>query len=263
MQQALLLNTEAASITVKPYRGSVIYETAGRAREYRELACNLYTGCDHGCIYCYAPNALQRKRDEFHAQVRPRKDILNKVAKDAAGYGKAREKRQVLFCFATDPYCHADAEHALTHQAIEICHRHGLNICVLTKGGTRSLRDLNLFGSGDSYACTLTSLDPQASKHWEPNAALPEDRIEALSAFHDAGIYTWVSLEPVLDPSTTLDIIERTAPFVDEFKVGKLNYRQEAKAINWGAFAREAVTLLQRLGKKYYIKADLRVYLNA
>ena len=31
-----------------------IYEPSGRAREYGELAVNIYTGCNHGCSYCYA-----------------------------------------------------------------------------------------------------------------------------------------------------------------------------------------------------------------
>lgn len=30
-----------------------IYETKGRAREFCELAINLYTGCRHRCSYCY------------------------------------------------------------------------------------------------------------------------------------------------------------------------------------------------------------------
>ena len=33
---------------------NLIYEPAGRAREYAALACNVYRGCEHGCIYCYA-----------------------------------------------------------------------------------------------------------------------------------------------------------------------------------------------------------------
>ena len=30
---------------------SIIYEPRGKAREYSELAVNLYTGCSHGCRY--------------------------------------------------------------------------------------------------------------------------------------------------------------------------------------------------------------------
>lgn len=254
-QLALLDRVEANG-----YTGTVIYETAGRAREYRELACNHYSGCDHLCGYCYAPKALQRRPEDFHGRARPRQDILRKLAKDAAGYGRAGETRQVLFSFATDPYCHADVEHRLTRQGIQICHEHGLAVCVLTKGGSRSLRDLDLFGPRDSYACTLTSLDPAMSRKWEPAAALPEDRIAALAAFHAAGIPRWVSLEPVLDPRATLDIISHTANVVDEYKVGKLNYVQNGT--DWRRFAQDAVELLEGLGKQYYLKRDLREHLS-
>ena len=76
---------------------------------------------------------------------------------------------------------------------------HGLGICTLTKGGTRSLRDIDLFRTNrDSFASTLTSLDSTFSRKWEPHAALPADRLAALMKFHSASIFTWVSLEPVV-----------------------------------------------------------------
>jgi hypothetical protein len=43
----------------------LIYEPAGRAREYAALACNIYRGCDHACEYCYAPAATRRDRAAF------------------------------------------------------------------------------------------------------------------------------------------------------------------------------------------------------
>lgn len=55
-----------------------IYEPRGRAREYGELAVNIYTGCNHGCSYCYAPAVLHRGREEF-AEVRPRPGIVEEV----------------------------------------------------------------------------------------------------------------------------------------------------------------------------------------
>ena len=30
-----------------------IYKPSGRAAEYAKLACNLYTGCNNGCTYCF------------------------------------------------------------------------------------------------------------------------------------------------------------------------------------------------------------------
>ena len=251
---------EVKKVVSKSCNG-VIYEAGGRAREYRELACNLYTGCDHGCVYCYAPNVLKRKRNEFYGSSQPRTNIIAKVRNDAAYYAERGEERQVLLCFACDPYQAADVQHGITRQAIRACHANGVNICTLTKGGSRALRDLDLFTSTDSFASTLTTLDDAESLVWEPGAALPGDRIATLRKFHEAGIPTWVSLEPVLDPATVYEIIRQTHGFVDEFKVGVLNYHHRTREIDWRKFAQNVQALLEQVGCKYYLKHDLRAYL--
>lgn len=258
MDQLSMFDDPAPAAPRKPYTGKIIYETKGKAREYRELAANLYTGCDHGCLYCWAPLVLQRNREQFHTDVRVRTDVLKGLAKDAAGYAAAGETRQVMLCFTCDPYYAHENEHQTTRQAIQIIHRAGLHVCVLTKGGTRALRDLDLFTPADSFATTLTSLDAGVSRQWEPNAATPDDRLNALASFYNRGIPTWVSLEPVIDPETTKEIIRKSAEFVDEFKVGVLNYHPKAKEIDWRRFGFEVVELLDGLGKKYYLKDDLR-----
>lgn len=262
MNQNSLFNSATAPETDrKPYTGNVIYETKGKAREYRELACNLYQGCDHGCVYCYAPSVLQRNREQFHQATGVRADILKKLEKDAAGYERAGERRQVLFCFTCDPYSNAASQTTVTREAIQICHNHNLNVCTLTKGGTRALRDIDLFTERDSFASTLTSLDPEVSQTWEPGAASPAARCATLMEFHARGIPTWVSLEPVLDPDMVFEIIKKTAHYVDEYKVGVLNYHPHAKEIDWRKFGLDAIDLLEKLGKRYYIKADLKKWL--
>jgi DNA repair photolyase len=259
LQGALFQECQVVS---QSYKGNVIYETSGRAREYRELACNLYTGCGHQCVYCYAPNVTRCNRERFYENVTPRADILRKLERDAIGYSQAGEKRQILFCFTSDPYQPMDERYQLTRRAIEICHRHGLDVCTLTKGGKRALRDLDLFTPRDAFATTLTLLDANESAKWEPGAASPEDRLATLEAFHRAGIPTWVSLEPVIDPATTLEIIRQAHGFVDEFKVGKLNYHPQARRVNWRKFALDARELLEGYGCRYYLKQDLRALLG-
>ncbi len=253
-----LFEEPTVSQALPPFTGKIIYETKGRAREYRELACNLYTGCAHGCVYCYSPDVLCRKRESFFGEPKPRPNVLAGLARDAWMYGRRGEGRQVLFCFACDPYQPIDVEHKLTREAINICHREGLSICTLTKGGRRALRDIDLFTTADSFATTLTTLDDAMSLEWESGAALPLERIDTLWRFHEAGIPTWVSLEPVIDPEITKEIIQDTHAFVDEYKVGRLNYHPRAKEIDWPKFAREVVELLESLGCRYYVKEDLR-----
>jgi hypothetical protein len=52
-------------------------------------------------------------------------------------------------------------------------------------------------------------------------------------------LMTWVSLEPVYYPGHTFAIIHETCEFVDEYKIGKLNYHPQSKNVDWVKFARE------------------------
>ena len=237
----------------------MIYEPRGRAREYAPLAANLYSGCSHGCKYCYAPAATFKQKDNFHSVVKPRKRALEELEQDAAKLGHSGKR--VLLSFTTDPYQPLDEKLGLTRRAIQILHRHGLKVEILTKGGTRAARDFDLLGSGDAFASTLTFLDCDMSREWEPNAADPDDRIAAIREAHARGIPTWVSLEPVIDPRQSLEIIIKTHPYVNLFKVGTLNHHHLTKTIDWRTFGRRAKALLEKLGKDYYIKDDLRAYI--
>ena len=232
---------------------SVLYQPAGKALEYSERAVNLYRGCAHGCAYCYAPNVLRMGRDEFRAVV-PRPGVLAQLKKDCL---KDRG-RDVLLCFTCDPYPPDEVEQGTTRKAIEILQMAGHRVTVLTKAGTRAVRDFDLLHLGGRFASTLTFLDDERSRLWEPGAALPGDRLEALQEAHRRDIPTWVSLEPVLDPESALAIIELTHSYVDLYKVGRWNYDPRSNTIDWKLFGHQIETLLKSLGKRYLIKADLR-----
>jgi DNA repair photolyase len=239
---------------------TMIYAPDGRAEEYSPLAVNPYIGCGNGCVYCYVPDLIHIPREEFDAGAVPKRDLLEKLEKEARKYQALRITEQVMLSFTTDPYHPGDT--SLTREMIKILQRYGLGVCTLTKGGRRALRDLDLFRPGrDAFAATLTLLDDAMSLKWERNAALPLDRIETLRAFHDAGIFTWASMEPVIDPAATLEIIRRTHRFVDLYKVGKMNHISLAKPPNWRQFTHDVVKVLTEVGARHYIKRDLQPYL--
>lgn len=235
---------------------SVIYVPRGRAREYSALALNVYSGCSHGCRYCYVPELTSRTYQEFQKSG-PRPDFLENLEKDARRL--AGTDKRVLLSFTTDPYHGIESIFGLTRKSLEILRKYDIPFQVLTKGGARALVDIDLYGDRDQFACTLTFLDDSTSKQWEPYAALPADRIDTLKKFHKAGIGTWVSLEPVISPEQSLAIIDLTYPFVDLYKVGKLNHSQ--LHVDWRKFGMVAIDRLNELGKLYYIKNDLRKHL--
>jgi DNA repair photolyase len=240
----------------------MIYETNGRAREYFELAANLYSGCEHACRYCYGADVMHKKPDEFFRRGTPRPDALELLRGDAARLAKKGERRHVLLSFVTDPYQPAEAIHELTRAAIAVLHNYGIYAAILTKGGHRATRDFDRLSHLDLFGVSLTCRDPLTIARWEPNVPLVYERVESLKLAKAAGIPTWVSCEPVLVPGETLELIREAAPYTDHFKVGTLNYCDEAKATDWKRFAKDAVELLESLGKPYYIKKDLARYLG-
>lgn len=243
----------------------VIYRPAGNAGEYAPLATNPWKGCGHGCAYCYVPLATHIDRRLFNAGAVYREGYTGRLIRDVERHkglsGSMNE--QIFVTFSSDPF-HPGSNEA-TRGVIEIIQDGGLAFCTLSKGGERALPFLDLYRPDrDAYACTLTTLDDQFSKKWEPNAALPRDRIATLSRFHEAGIFTWVSLEPTLDVQASLDIVAETRAFVDLYKIGKANYLKEiTRTTDWRDYTVRMIALCQDLGVRHYVKRDLQEFLPA
>jgi DNA repair photolyase len=239
----------------------MIYAPAGEAHEYAPLAANPYSGCGHGCVYCYVPRQLHMTREQFDAGAHDRERFIAGLPKEAPKYQRAGITEQVLISFTSDPYHPFDTE--LTRWTLEVLREHGLAFTILSKGGVRALRDIDLYRpKRDAYAVTLTSLDDKFSLRFEPNAPLPGDRIAAMKAFHERGIFVWCSLEPTLDIEHSLAVVRATAGFCDLYKVGKANNLGAiTKTTDWRGYTLQMIDLLHQLNKRHYIKKSLQEHL--
>lgn len=251
---------------------SLIYQPKGRAREYCELALNVYNGCAHGCTYCYVPAVLKKTEAEFHAQVTERKDLLKNLRRelklDVEPEFLARWRydnslaawwREVLLSFTCDPYQPIDTEKQTTRRVIELLIEAGAIPVVLTKGGTRAVRDFDLLKKGGGkFGTTLLFSKDESRKKYESNAAPVEDRIQAIKEAHRRGIFTWLSLEPVIIEEEAYEVIRLLKGYISHWKVGKLNHLPSD--INWRQFAENVTALLK--GESCYLKNDLRAYLK-
>ncbi|MBQ8331104.1 MAG: radical SAM protein [Clostridia bacterium] len=229
-----------------------IYVPKGKAKEYGDYALNIYTGCPHRCFYCFAPNVLRREKEQFHAVVKPRENIVEETRKQIEKEGITG--KLIHLCFTCDPYP-LGHDTTVTREIISLLKSTGNNVQILTKGNGR--RDFDLLGPEDWYGITLDG--GLTFKH--EVASFPVTRAETLREAHARGIKTWVSFEPVLNAETVLKNIKYVAEFVDKVKIGKLNYHPSD--IDWAEFGRKAESLCQKLGLDYYIKESLRAEMEA
>ena len=240
----------------------VIYEPKGKAREYAPLAINIYKGCTHGCRYCYCAKMQERYGNvSYYDKAAPKTNIVRRVAADVKKLSSSGEDvPEILLSFSGDIYQPAETDLKLTRQVIEILVDAGLPFTILTKGGSRAVRDFDLLGKSSlcSFGTTIIFSKQGYADKWEPGAATVRDRNVTVKKAHDAGIRTWVSLEPVISPKQALTVIEVMHPYVDHWKVGKVNHMPSIESkVDWKAFKTDVVEVLESFKADYYLKNSL------
>jgi DNA repair photolyase len=101
------------------------------------------------------------------------------------------------------------------------------SICISKGIYPKELAKKDIYGSQNEYGSTVVSLSENFKKRHEPFAAPIKERIKALKFLHEAGLKTWVSMEPYPTPNLIkqdlLEILNEIA-FVDRIVFGKWNY---------------------------------------
>jgi DNA repair photolyase len=233
---------------------SVIYEPKGKAGEYSELAMNLYRGCNHGCVYCYAPDAIFMDRKEFFENPKPRNGILQKIEKSCKDF--KGDPRYILLSFTSDPYQDLEKIYKITRFAIQKLNENNLKYKILTKSNL-VIRDFDIIKKDAMIGSTISHISKKVGDKWEPKAHSAMDRIEMLRKAKEAGYYVWVSMEPVYDSKEALMALDYL-DFVDEIKIGAISDMPVvAKNINWKNFVDEALRKIEKMGVSYMLKKEL------
>ncbi len=239
----------------------IIYQPKGRALEYSPLACNQYMGCVHGCKYCYAPACMRTSSQKWMSKVSIRKNVLEDFEKDARRLENS--SKRILFSFLSDPYQPIEKEHHITRKCLELVAKYNLQCSILTKGSRELIeQDFDLYHKAHTQlGVTVSFSNDETRKAWEPYASPIPDRMRLVKEAHKAGIYTWISLEPVIDPQEALEVMENLYPYVNFWKIGKLNHNKKVECqVDWKFFLEKTKTLLDRVNARYYIKKDLAKY---
>lgn len=236
--------------------------------EYADFCINHIEGCSHGCKFpCYAFNLAKRfgKIKTYNDWCKPKlvKNALELLDKEIPKY--KNEIKFVHLCFMTDPFMYKYPEIAdMTLKIINKLNSNGIRCNVLTKGiYPKELRNTKRYSNKNEYGITLVSLDSKFKEKFEPNSAPYMGRINALKLLHEAGLKTWVSMEPYPTPNLVkqnlYDILKKIS-FVDNIIFGKLNYNCESTAFEkdnklfYEVQTRIIETFCKSKGIKYHIK---------
>mgnify|MGYP000586553025 FL=1 len=159
---------------------------------------NLYRGCSHGCIYCDTRSTCYGIGDI--SRIRIKENAVALLEKELSG--KKGPKATIGTGSMNDPYMPCEKRHRLTRSALEIISMHRFPVHVITKSGLVA-RDKDILSeiSGKSYAAvsfTVTTSDDTLARITEPGATPPSLRFNAMEKLASAGIYTGVTMMPIL-----------------------------------------------------------------
>lgn len=224
-------------MNIKPlpriYRKTLLYKSGV---EYADYSLNHVEGCSHGCLYpCYA--MMMKKRcgiiKGYQDWIRPKivANALELLNKEIPKY--KHKIKFVHLCFSTDPFMYKQPEVTeLTLKIIARLHQDNIRCTVLTKGPyPKALLNKEKYGDENEYGITLVSLDKNFKSKFEPFSLEPLKRIAKLKILHDAGLKTWISMEPYPTPnlvSQDLRKLLEKISFVDKIIFGKLNYSTQS-----------------------------------
>lgn len=157
---------------------------------------NLYRGCQHGCIYCdtrsecYQVGDISNIRVKRNALELLRKELASKRVKGTIGTGSMN-----------DPYMPVEKELQLCRQALQIIQTYKFPVHIITKSDL-VVRDVDLLQDINktyvAVSITVTTTDDRLAGQIEPNAPVSSDRFKAMAALAEKGIYTGVTLMPLL-----------------------------------------------------------------
>jgi DNA repair photolyase len=168
-------------------------------RRELEYTANLYKGCTHGCVYCYAPSLVHDDRRwgsfvdvKVNAPATLRREL------------RVAAKAPVFLSSASDPYQPVEARYKLTRRCLEELHASAFPVVILTRSPL-VLRDVGILKAME-WVRVGCSISTASDRFYEPGVPPLERRLETLRALSDAGIMTWVSLAPVVPGIMTFEV---------------------------------------------------------
>jgi DNA repair photolyase len=173
----------------------------------QKFSLSAYTGCSHGCLYCYASSYIVN-----FSNPRPKRDFVTRLGKEIR---KIPANSHITIANSSDPYFSLEKDLCLTRQALEILSNCDIRVSLVTKSNL-ILRDIDILKNMKKViACiSLTTIDEKLAKKLEPNAPPVKERLEAVKILSEH-IPVAVRLDPLIYP-LNLDSVKETISAIKE-----------------------------------------------
>lgn len=163
-----------------------------------KLSLNPYTGCQHGCLYCYASAYIPNFQ-----KCRPKQNLLDRLRIDVS---KVDPGTLISMSNSSDPYPPLDDKLELTRSCLEILSERGLRVQVMTKSDL-VCRDMDLLkGMSSTISITITTMSDDLASRLEPLAPISSRRLKATRLLSSQGIPVSIRVDPIIPGINDLEI---------------------------------------------------------
>lgn len=174
---------------------------------------NMYQGCEHGCIYCYARNSHEywgySAGLDFERRILVKKEapkLLGELLKK-----KSWKAHTIVMSGNTDCYQPAEKQFEITRQCLEVFLKYKHPVGIITKNAL-ILRDLDLLKAlaEDNLIAvnvSITSLSEATRRILEPRTATIKKRLEVVKILSENNIPVNAMLAPIIPSINSHEIL--------------------------------------------------------
>ncbi|MCR4410517.1 MAG: radical SAM protein [Candidatus Saccharicenans sp.] len=188
-----------------------------------DYCLNPYTGCTHGCRYCYA--GLFMRRYSGHAEPWGQFVDIKINAPELLRRQLPRARRGTVWIASVcDPYQPVESRYQLTRKCLAELSRYDFPVFIQTKSDL-VVRDLDLLKDLPQLEVgfSLATDDDRVAALFEPGAPSITRRLKALEKIKSLNLKTFAFVGPIL-PLNPGRLVRQLRGLVDRVFIDRLNY---------------------------------------
>lgn len=175
---------------------------------------NVYRGCEHGCIYCYARPFHEylgfSAGLDFETKIMVKYNAPKLLRKTFTS--QKWEPQVIAMSGVTDCYQPIERDLKLTRQCLKVMEEFRNPVNIITKNHLIT-RDINYLKELNEFECvqatiSITSLDNKVIDVMEPRTSRPYRRLKAIEKLANAGIPVSVNVAPIIPGLTDHECVD-------------------------------------------------------